>query len=46
MQQIYSDSFSTYQIKYFNDNDYTLYKVNHYIWFGSGKLHSNIIEGV
>ena len=44
--KIYSDSFSTYQIKDFNDNGYILYKVSHSIWFGSGKFNTNTIEGV
>ena len=44
--RIYSDSFATYQIKDFNDNGYILYKVNHSVWFGSGKFHTKTIEGV
>ena len=44
--RIYSDYFTTYQTPDFNNMGFILYKVNHSIWFGEGKFHTNTIEGI
>ena len=44
--RIYSDYFTTYQTRDFNNMGFTLYKVNHSIWLGEGMFHTNAIEGI
>ena len=45
--RIYSDCLQTYQKEDFNQKGYILYKVNHSVWFSTGKkFHINTIEGV
>ena len=44
--RIYSDYFSSYQVRDFYDNGYILNKVNHSVWFGQGLFHTNTVEGL
>ena len=44
--RIYSDCWSTYQVKDFNQLGYILRRVNHQVWFGYGLFHTNTIETV
>ena len=44
--KIYSNSFMTYQQEDFNEKGYILYKLSQSVWFGTGNVHTNTIEGV
>ena len=44
--RIYSDCFASYQPNTFRENGYILKRVNHSVWFGFGKFHTNNIEGL
>ena len=41
---IYSDSFTSYQIRDFEALGYKLNKVNHSVWFGQGLFHTNNVK--
>ena len=44
--RVYSDSFSSYQVRDFQANRYILKRINHSVWFGIGINHTNTIESL
>ena len=44
--RIYSDYFSSYQEVDFNSLGFKLYRINHSVWLGQGRFHTNNVEGV
>ena len=42
--RVYSDCFSVYQQNDFANLGYVLHRVNHSVWFGQGRFHTNSIE--
>ena len=43
---IYSNCFSSHRGGDFIHMGYVLHRVNHLVWFGQGKFHTNSIEGL